>query len=268
MPLRSAWHPTSAALLWYPDTWYKKRNIDKNTTHMKTLSITLGTLALLASQGCSAPQEKTAEAPPAVAPAPEPPAAAAFQPFDVVEIGHTVKDYGTWRKAFDNDSAARLANGLQFMVIGREEGDPNNLMVVLQANDVAKAKAFAADPRLKEVMDKNGVISKPEINYWHVIRHDPEMKEKTWVEITHRVKDFDAWLKVYDGEGTATRAAEGLYDVALARGVDDPNLVHIVFDIKDLAQAKASISSDKKKALMMGAGVEGPPVIKYYTLAE
>jgi hypothetical protein len=221
-------------------------------------------------QSCSAPPEKTVEQTPTVTPAPDTTAspAPAFKPFDMVEITHAVKDYGTWKTAFDNDSAARIANGLKFLVIGREESKANNLMVVLQAADVAKAKAFAADPRLKEVMDKNGVVSKPDIGYWHVLRFNPDAKEKTWVVITHRVKDYDAWLKVYDTEGTATREAEGLYDVVLARGVDDPNMVQIVFDIKDLALAKASISSDKKKALMMSAGLEGPPMIMYYTTAE
>ena len=139
---------------------------------MKTPSSILAAAALLVMQSCSAPPEKTTEQTPAVVPAPDTtaPAPPMFKPFDMVEIVHAVKDYGTWKKAFDTDSTARIANGLKFLVIGREESKANNLMVVLEASDVAKAKAFAEDPRLKEVMDKNGVVSKPDINYWHVLR--------------------------------------------------------------------------------------------------
>ena len=82
--------------------------------------------------------------------------------------------------------------------------------------------------------------------------------------VTHKVKDFDAWLKVYNGEGTAARESQGMVDVALGRGIDDPSVVHIVFDITDMAKAKAAIVSPEKKKLMMSAGVIGEPHIEIY----
>jgi hypothetical protein len=206
---------------------------------------------------------KAADSPTAAAPAPAP-----FTPFDVVEISHTVKDYSKWRPAFDADVVNRKANGMEDIVVGRNNDNPNNILIALKVADVAKAKAFSADPKLKEVMEKAGVVSKPAFDMFHVIRFNADSKEKQWVIITHKVKDFDAWLKVYDGEGTAQRASEGMVDVVLARGIDDPNLVHIVFDITDLAKAKAAITSEAKKQLMTSAGVEGKPTIEFYTTAE
>ena len=191
----------------------------------------------------------------------------AFKPFDVVEISHAVKDYSKWRPLFDNDSTARKASGMELIVVGRKNDKPNDLLIALQVSDTQKAKAFTADPRLKEVMAKGGVISKPDIAFYHVIRFNPDSKEKQWVLITHKVKDFDAWLKVFDGEG-ATRASYGLVDVALARGLDDPNTVHIVFDIKDMAKAKARMNDPALKKLMTEAGVEGAPKIVFYTTAQ
>jgi hypothetical protein len=94
----------------------------------------------------------------------------------LVEINHTVKDFAKWKVAFDIDSAACKASGLEFIVIGRGAEKPNNLFIALTATDDQKAKAFAADPRLKDVMQKNGIISKPEINFYHVIRFNPESK--------------------------------------------------------------------------------------------
>lgn len=196
--------------------------------------------------------------------APEP----AFTPFDIAEISHAVKDYDKWRPLFNADSAARKASGMEDIVVGRGIDKPNDVMVALKVSDVQKAKDFAADPRLKAVMEKGGVVSKPAVEFFHVLRFDAASKEKQWVVVTHKVKDFDAWLKVFDTEGTAARAAQGLIDVVLARGIDDSNMVHLVFDIKDLAKAKASILSEEKKKLMMSAGVEGKPVIEFYSTVE
>ncbi len=191
-----------------------------------------------------------------------------FQPFDIAVRSNAVKDYTKWRSMFDTDSTARKANGMELIVVGRGIEKNDDLVVVLKVSDVQKAKAFFADPRLKPLMEKAGVISKPNSGFFHVIRFNADSKEKQWVAITHKVKNFDAWLKVYDGEGTATRANYGLVDVALARGIDDSNLVHIVFDINDMAKAKNRIGDPALKKLMMDAGVEGAPKIEFYSLAE
>lgn len=207
---------------------------------------------------------KTADTTATVAPTTPP----AFTPFDVVEINHMVKDYAKWRPLFNADSTARKASGLEDIVVGRGLEKNNDILVVLKASDVQKAKAFGADPRLKAAMDKGGVISKPDIKLFHVIRYNPNSKEKQWVIVTHQVKDFDAWLKVFDAEGTATRASYGLVDVALARGIDDSSMVHIVFDITDMTKAKARLKDPALKKLMTDGGVIGAPKIEFYTDAE
>lgn len=196
------------------------------------------------------------------------PAPATPKIVDIMEIGHTVKDYALWKKAFDDDSIVRKANGLQLIALGRNIENPNNILVALNVTDLTKAKAFAADPRLKIIMQKNGVISKPIINYYHIERVNLESKEKSWVQVTHKVKDYNAWLKVFDGEGTAARAAQGLVDVVVSRDLSDSNTVHIVFDIKDMAKAKAEIGSEAKKKLMTSAGVIGKPDLEFFNSAQ
>jgi len=200
--------------------------------------------------------------------APTPPPAPEFKPFDVVEITQTVKDYSKWRPLFNADSVNRKASGMEDIVVGRNVEKNNNILVALKISDLQKAKDFAASPKLKEIMEKAGVISKPDIEFFQVIRFNPNSHEKQWVVITHKVKDFDAWLKVFDAEGSAKRASDGLVDVVLGRGVEDSNLVHIVFDITDMAKAKASMNSADKKKLMMSAGVEGAPKMEFYNTAE
>lgn len=196
------------------------------------------------------------------------PAPAPFTPFDVLEITHTVKDYAVWKPVFDAGATTRKADGMEDIVVGRGLEKNNNLLVVLKVSDVQKAKAFTADPGLKAAMEKGGVISKPDAEFFHVIRYNAESKEKQWVAITHKVKDFDAWLKGFDAEGSAARAANGMIDVVLARGIDDPNIVHVVFDIKDMEKAKARINSPELKKIMTDAGVISAPKIEFYTSAE
>lgn len=196
--------------------------------------------------------------------APEP----EFAPFDVVEIKHSVKDYDKWRPMFNTDSTERKNAGMEDIVVARNMDKPNNIYIALKATDVQKAKDFGASARLKDIMDKAGVNSKPEIQFLHVIRFNPNAKEKKWVVITHKVKDFDAWLKVFDGEGTVARAEQGLYDAVMAKSIDDPNMVTLVFDVKDVEKAKKSIMSEEKKKLMTNAGVEGEPKIEFYNSVD
>jgi len=86
--------------------------------------------------------------------------------------------------------------------------------------------------------------------------------------ITHRVKDFDAWLKVYDAEVVAKRMENGMLDWGLARNTDDPNMVYIFFAIADIEKAKARINSAELRKIMADAGVVGPPQVFYYKLED
>ena len=198
--------------------------------------------------------------------APPPPE---FKAFNVVTIKHTVKDYAKWKTLFDNDSVARTEAGMKLITVSRGIDKPNDINLAFEITDVQKAKDFAADPRLKKVMQSGGVISAPTIDYVNVIRMDKDaMKLKDYVEVTHKVKDFDAWLKVYDAEGKEKRASEGMVDCVLARNIDDPNIVNLVFCISDMAKAKAAIMSEEKKKLMISAGVEGKPRILFFKMQE
>jgi hypothetical protein len=187
-------------------------------------------------------------------------------PMDVVTIYHTVKDYKTWRMAFDGDTTRRKEAGFSFVAVEREAEKPNNVKIVLAVSDLAKAKAFPSDPGLKAAMDKGGVISKPELKFWKIVRFSPDNQKTldTRLEIVHKVKNYDAWLKVYDAEGAATRTANGMNDVALGRGIEDSTLIHIVFEITDLTKVKARLADPAFKKIMMDAGVIGKPSITFY----
>ena len=196
----------------------------------------------------------------------EPIASANFQ---VMVVKHAVKDFDTWKLHFDAHDSARVANGLTTRTVGRNVDDPNMTLVSMEVADLQKAKAFAAMPELKPLMDSAGVVGEPTIEYINVIRFDTATSSgNTRLVVSHKVKDFDAWLKVFDREGPSTRNSFGLADRGLGRGVDDPNIVYIVFAVTDIEKAKARAASEELKALMTEAGVEGAPDAFMYNVVQ
>lgn len=185
-------------------------------------------------------------------------------PFNVVVIRHSVVNYNVWRPLFDADSVYRKAAGLHTFGVARGLDNQNEVEMPFMIDDVQKAKAFSSDARLKEVMQKAGVTSEPKITFIKVLRMTDALHEPgEYAEISHKVKDFDAWLKVFDAEGVATRANDGLIDGVLARGIDDPNLVYLVFKITDLTKAKAALEKPSRQKTMQEAGVIGKPEVYF-----
>ena len=196
-------------------------------------------------------------------------AVAVFEPFKVIGIKHKIADYDKWRKEYDAHDSIRTAYTISHYMVGRGTDDPSIIVTASKFVDLQKAKDFSVLPYLKEAMKKAGVIGKPEFSYYEVIRNDDTpIDQKDRLMVTHKVKDFDAWLKVYDAEGTAKRMEEGFIDRGLARSTDDPNMVTIVFAITDMKKAKASITAEAKKKLMMDAGVEGAPQMFFYKVMD
>ncbi|MEO8713099.1 MAG: hypothetical protein ABI405_13290 [Parafilimonas sp.] len=191
-----------------------------------------------------------------------------FMPFDIVRLQFKVKNYAKWHEEFMSHDSTRLANGIHKYVLDRGLGaDSNMVIVVSKIDDAQKVKAFYSSSQLKTALHQTGIVGTPK--FLHVIQSDTtEVSQDQRVSVTHHVKDFDAWKKVYDSEGKDTRAANGLIDRAMARGIEDPNIVSVVFVITDMAKAKARIASPDLKKLMTDGGVDSTPEILFYRIAE
>ena len=188
-----------------------------------------------------------------------------FEPFKLMAVTHIVKDFDVWKKSFDEHESMRTANGITLRAMGRDMKNPNKVYIFLKIADLQKAKDFAASPNLKEAMQKGGVISKPEIIYVDILRFEESPAEfKDRLRVSHKVKDFDTWLKAYDAEGKETRLTNGLIDRAISRDIDDPNMVYITFAVSDMAKAKARLNDPALKKIMTDGGVISKPVIDFY----
>lgn len=233
---------------------------------MKKLSSTIAIAAVLFSFSCSNNTTQKEESP-AVDSAMITNANSDL--FKAIVIKHPVKDYDKWKAAYFAHDSVRKVYGITHFVIGRELDNPNNVIIIDKMDDVNKAKEFSTLPALKSAMEQAGVSGPPAFSFIDVVRDDNTViEQKDRVMVEHRVKDFDAWLKVYDSEGKDVRAANGLIDRGLARSIDDPNMVYIVFAISDMVKAKARMGSEDLKKIMMDAGVEGPPKITFYKLVD
>ena len=185
-------------------------------------------------------------------------------PFNVVVIRHTVADYDVWKPFFDADSINRNAAGLHLLGLSRGIENQNEVEIPFMIEDLQKAKEFTTNPVLKDVMQKGGVTSEPSILFIKVLRMSKALQMPgDYAEVTLKIKDFDSWIKVFDEEGAEMRAKDGLQDGVLAQGIDDPNLVYLVFKITDLDQTKAALNNPERMKLMQKSGVIGEPEIYF-----
>jgi len=193
-----------------------------------------------------------------------PPAA----PKDVMVVKHKVANFAKWKIGYESGDSIRAAHGLHNYVIGRGLEDSNTVLVAMFMDDADKAKAFASDPVLKDAMKKHGVTSNPEFDYIHRVSGDTNtLSTMDRVMVKHKVKDFDAWKKVFDEDKQARKDA-GLTDRSLGYTVGDNHMVSIVFAINDMAKVKAFMSSKSLADKMKAGGVEGPPTSFMYKVVQ
>lgn len=84
--------------------------------------------------------------------------------------------------------------------------------------------------------------------------------------VRHAVQDFAKWKPVYDAHRSARQAA-GLKDLFLWHNADKPNDIVLLFEVSDIARAKAFAASSDLKEKMAAAGVVGPPDIVFLSAA-
>lgn len=202
-------------------------------------------------------------------PPPPPPAEPVFTPFKTVTVRHKVKDYSKWLPVYMSHDSMRTAYGITRYRVGRGIEDSNMVLVIDKITDEAKAKEFGNSATLKDAMQKGGVVSKPDISFYNVIRSDDSNASTAdRVAVTTKVKDFATFIKVYDGEGKSTRAENGLVDRAMGRSFDDSNTIRLVFVVTDMAKAKARMTSPELKKLMDSSGVVSKPDFFWYKLVQ
>jgi hypothetical protein len=83
-----------------------------------------------------------------------------------------------------------------------------------------------------------------------------------FVTIVHECTDFSRWKNAYDGDA-GNRMAAGLTQVMLARQADRPEIIALVFEISDVAKARAFVSSPTLREVMRNADIVGVPDVHF-----
>ncbi len=80
-------------------------------------------------------------------------------------VQHQVRDYKEWKKAFIAFSDIRIANGELTSHVYHDQNDHNNVTIVCEWESLQSAQKFAKSSALQQVMQKAGVISKPNVHF-------------------------------------------------------------------------------------------------------
>jgi hypothetical protein len=78
-------------------------------------------------------------------------------------IRHKVADFAKWKPAYDAHLTARKEAGLKEQSLLRGIDNPNEVVILFEAEDLKRAKTFTESSNLREVMLKAGVLDKPDI---------------------------------------------------------------------------------------------------------
>jgi len=177
-------------------------------------------------------------------------------PTNMMVVTHKVRDFNSWKAAYDAHDSMRLASGIHSYVVGRGAKDTSMVLVATKVDDVNKAKDFAKSASLKQAMQKSGVVGAPTVRYSVMVYQDTaKINTKLRSSTMFTVKDWDRWQHSFD----STRQLptdNGLVVRAYGHDVDDNHKVVIVTAITDTAKAMAYWKSDllKQRRAQSGAG--------------
>ncbi len=78
-------------------------------------------------------------------------------------VQHPVNDYDEWRTVYETVQPLREKYGVSTADVLQDPADPNSVTVLHWFPSVDQARAFAADPGLKDAMARAGVTAPPRI---------------------------------------------------------------------------------------------------------
>jgi hypothetical protein len=81
-------------------------------------------------------------------------------------IRHRVRDFATWQQVFHEEAATRHANGSGRERLFRSEGDACEIWLLLEWDDLFRARLFVKSDDLRTALARADVIDQPD--YWYL----------------------------------------------------------------------------------------------------
>jgi hypothetical protein len=76
-----------------------------------------------------------------------------------------VKDYGTWRSAYDAQEKSRQSAGITNGQVFRNADNQNDVVILQDVADVAKARSWFGSDEMKTTMQKTGIVGTPHLSF-------------------------------------------------------------------------------------------------------
>ena len=80
-------------------------------------------------------------------------------------IHFKVKDFSTWRTSYNGNEKNRLSAGITNGKVFRSADNPNEVVILQDVADVAKARTWYGSNEMKTVLEKSGVLGSPSIRF-------------------------------------------------------------------------------------------------------
>jgi hypothetical protein len=74
-----------------------------------------------------------------------------------------VKDFNAWHTSYNGNVKNRASAGITKSKVFRSADDQNDVVILQDVADVAKARAWYDSSEMKSVMEKSGVVGSPSI---------------------------------------------------------------------------------------------------------
>jgi heme-degrading monooxygenase HmoA len=78
-------------------------------------------------------------------------------------IRHKVADFEKWKLVYDGHGPARQKAGLKEVQLLRSVDDPNEVVLLFEADDLDAAREFGRSADLHDAMQRSGVVDKPDV---------------------------------------------------------------------------------------------------------
>jgi len=75
---------------------------------------------------------------------------------------HKVRDFAAWKPFFDADAPRRAEAGMRLKHLFRNAADPNDVHLLFEVDDPARAAAMLQSPQTQRIMQEAGVLSPPQ----------------------------------------------------------------------------------------------------------
>ena len=89
-------------------------------------------------------------------------------------VRHNVEDYERWKPVFEEHGSTRRESGSKGVRLFRNADSPNETVILLEWDDLEKARRFAQSENLRETMERAGVTDQPDIYFLEEVDTVPE----------------------------------------------------------------------------------------------